>query len=247
MSQKSCVRASKVRVRISLQKHFRAFIAARCAAYDFLFARNARIFVARQSLATKTTKIRGVFLGFSRVRIARLACFWGLRVCALLPRCFFGFLALAHCSLGAFSAFSRVRIASPVFFWVFRVCARLAWRVLGFFACAHCSLGAFLGLSSQRDALFTDFCRKALPCLPTFCLLAMLAFCRKALPCGKTTKIRGAFWGKVRVHYGDWSKNYKKIRRGLKTASKIPPLFLTREFLFRKNSRLFIARLRGRI
>ena len=57
----------------------------------------------------------------------------------------------------------------------------------------------------------------------------------------------GAFWGKVRVHYGDWSKNYKKIRRGLKTASKIPPLFLTREFLLRKNSRLFIARLRGRI
>ena len=154
---------------------------------------------------------RGTFLGFSRVRTALLARFRLSRACALLSRRVFGVLACAHGSLGAFLGFSRVRIALLARFRALRVCALLSWHVFG--------------LSSQRDALLTEFsCGK---------LAQFWQKPQKFAACYRASK--------VRVHYGDWSKNYKKIRRGLKTASKIPPLFLTREFLFRKNSRLFTA------
>ena len=123
---------------------------------------------------------------------------------------------------GSFDAFLgkvRTHFARLAYFW--GKCERilLLWRVFGESASAFCFHGVFSGKVRLRTARLARFWGK--------CVCARGG--------------NGAFWGKVRVHYGDWSKNYKKIRRGLKTASKIPPLFLTREFLFRKNSRLFTA------
>ena len=104
MSQKSCVRASKVRVR-------KASIARQSLAYDFLFARNARIFAARQSLATKNTKIRGAFLGKMRTHFARLAHFWGKCGRILLAWRVFGESASAFCFAGTISGKMRLRTA----------------------------------------------------------------------------------------------------------------------------------------
>ena len=180
MSQKSCVRASKVRVRTALLARFRAFIAARCAAYDFLFARNARIFAARQSLATKTTKIRAYSVRFHLSKEL-----------LLLPRRVFGVCALAHCFPGAFLGFSRVRTASPTRFRGKCACALLAWRVFGLLALAHGFPRAFSAFSRLRTAFLARFgAFIAARCA------AYRVFLRKTRAVlAKTTKIRGAFSG----------------------------------------------------
>ena len=75
------------------------------------------------------------------------------------------------CSARRILGFKRTFIASPKRFHLSKVLLRLPRSDFGFQKCFCASSKAF--------------CRKALPCLPTFCLLAMLAF----LPlCGKNHK-----------------------------------------------------------
>ena len=113
MSQKSCVRASKVRVRKALLARFR--LSRACALLSW---RDFGFFACAHC-------VLGAFSTFSRLRIALLARFGLFRACALLSRRVFGLLALAHCSLGAILGFSRVRIARLARFWAF-IAARCA-------------------------------------------------------------------------------------------------------------------------
>ena len=139
---------------------FLAYIAARCAAYDFLFARNARIFaVSRQKpqkfaqfwqrtqkfvpFAAKCTKTRAYF-SKNFFNVSKILC----------P----GFnSACAHGSLGAILGKVREHFA---FMACFRgKCERilLSWRDFGESALAHGSLGAILGKMRVREGATARF------------------------------------------------------------------------------------------
>ena len=155
--------------------------------------------------AAKSTKTRGTFSAFSRLRTAFLARFWASRTCARLSRCVFGLCACAHCSLGVFSSFSRVRTASPARFRALRVCALLPPLVFGLCACAHCFPRSFSSFSRLRIAspdTFSAFsrlrtasparfwasraCARLSPTrfrLSRVCARLPRSVCRKAEPC----------------------------------------------------------------
>ena len=93
--------------------------------------------------------------GKMRLRIARLACFWGLRVCALFPRCFFGFFACAHGSLGVFSTFSRVRTALLARFRAFIAARCAAYDFLFARTARILPQGSALRQNHKNSRLFT--------------------------------------------------------------------------------------------
>ena len=89
-----------------------AFIAARCAAYEFLFARTARIFVALRQKAQKLA----LFSAFLACALFSLTCFWVFRVCARLSWCVFVSWERSHAFPGAFWGFGSIPTTSPTYF-----------------------------------------------------------------------------------------------------------------------------------
>ena len=166
---------------------------------DFLFARTARIFAARQSLATKTTKIRAV-LAFKTIFVTSSARFWGSKVLLRLPRRDFGLQKRFHALLGVFLAFKSSFVVSPKRFQASKELLLPPRNDFGLqknFCCLPEAISPFKSsfvastkrfrrskvLSLPRRSAMRGLHRSASRCLPSFCLLAPLAFCRKALPC----------------------------------------------------------------
>ena len=151
----------------------------------------------------------GAFWAFSHVRTASPTRFRGKCACALLAWHVLGFLACAHCFPGAFSTFSRLRIVRLARFGAFIAARCAAYRLL---SQGSALLTDFLFARnarifvSQRNALLTEFS----------CGKLALFFCKNhknsRLLWQRAQKLAARFRAsKVRVHYGDWSKNYKKI------------------------------------
>ncbi|MCH5294272.1 MAG: hypothetical protein J1E07_11125, partial [Treponema sp.] len=153
-----------------------------------------RIFAARQSLATKTTKIRAV-LAFKSAFAPCLVRFRRSKVLLLLRSAYFGLQKHFHCFSEAFSAFKRSFTPCLACFWRSKVLLLLRSAYFGLQKCFHCLPEAFLGFKSslsQRDALLTDFlfARNA-RILPQGSALLTEFSCGKLVPfAAKSTKIR---------------------------------------------------------
>ena len=147
MSQKSCARASKVRVRISLQKHFRlSGVLPKSHAVRFLAFLACAWLTWRDFVESASAHcLPGVFSGRVRAHFAFPACFCGECGRILLSWRDFVESAGAHCLLGAISGRVRTHFAFLAHFWGKCGCILLSRSVLGGSASAFCFLGVFLG------------------------------------------------------------------------------------------------------
>ena len=177
-------------------------------------------------ISAKTTKIRAVSAKSTKIRAYSVR-FHLSKELLLLPRRVFGLRVRSQSLTRHVLGFHRSAMRCLRLF----VCSQCSHfcrkaepcdkkhknsrRIFGENADAFCSLGVFSGKVRAHFAFMARFrgkCGRILFRRHDFGESALAHGSLGAI-LGKVCAregVNGAFWGKVRVHYGDWSKNYKK-------------------------------------